>query len=166
MHFLHVMWLQREKGKGDTGQQPMTRGQRVGAKAHLHPPFFSIVLWHLVHSFVLALIQLLVSESSAHFFFHSLAILQMTGRWSTGSVQPKQKVWPQWQWTVGMIVLSCLAGACLHSIANSPVEGRWKGARRRSAEMHDLGLQKRRGRTHILDLGTIGGPGCRRRTFG
>ena len=33
-------------------------------ETYLHPPFFSIVLWHLVHSFVLLLIQFAVSLSS------------------------------------------------------------------------------------------------------
>ena len=54
LHFLHVMWL--------------------------HPPFFSIVLWHLLHSFVLLLIQFAVSLSSSHFFSHIFATLQITGR--------------------------------------------------------------------------------------
>jgi hypothetical protein len=44
LHFLHVIWLQ--------------------------PPFFSIVETHLGHSFVLAEIQLAVSESSSHFLSH------------------------------------------------------------------------------------------------
>ena len=46
----------------------------------LHPPFFSIVEWHLVHSFVLAEIQLLVSESSLHFCNQRLTIGQQHGR--------------------------------------------------------------------------------------
>lgn len=46
---------------------------------HLQPPFFSMVDWHLVHSLVFACSQLDVSESSAHFFSHSLTTLHRTG---------------------------------------------------------------------------------------
>lgn len=64
LHFLHVMWL--------------------------HPPFFSIVLWHLLHSFVLLLIQFAVSLSSLHFCSHIFATAQMIGRWSASMGHPKQ----------------------------------------------------------------------------
>jgi hypothetical protein len=53
LHLRHVMWL--------------------------HPPFFSIVEPHLGHSFVLADIQLAVSESSSHFFNHFFTRLQGQG---------------------------------------------------------------------------------------
>lgn len=66
------------KSRGKSGERD------IDGDTHLHPPFFSIVEWHLSHSFVLALIQLDVSLSSAHFFHQSLAIRQMTGRWSAG----------------------------------------------------------------------------------
>ena len=45
----------------------------------LHPPSFSIVALHFGHSFVLAWIQLYVSESSSHFFFHNLSKSHWTG---------------------------------------------------------------------------------------
>ena len=48
----------------------------------LHPPFFSMVAWHLGHSLVLAEIQLAVSESSAHFFSHRFASVHVAGMWS------------------------------------------------------------------------------------
>ena len=66
LHFLHVMWL--------------------------HPPFFSIVLWHLLHSFVFVLIQFAVSLSSRHFCNHSFDTAHTNGRWSLSIGQPKQKM--------------------------------------------------------------------------
>jgi hypothetical protein len=45
----------------------------------LHPPFFSIVEWHLGHSFVLADIQFAVSESSSHFLSHFFTSAQGAG---------------------------------------------------------------------------------------
>lgn len=59
--------------------------RRVETNTHLHPPFFSIVEWHLSHSLVLALIQFEVSLSSAHFLRQNLATLQRTGLWSHDS---------------------------------------------------------------------------------
>lgn len=53
LHFRHVMWL--------------------------HPPFFSMVEWHLGHSLVWADIQFAVSESSSHFFCHFLTSGQIAG---------------------------------------------------------------------------------------
>lgn len=53
---------------------------QAGCGLTLHPPFFSIVEWHFVHSFVLAEIQLLVSESSLHFCNQRLTIGQQHGR--------------------------------------------------------------------------------------
>lgn len=63
------------------------RSRRTQQKSCLHelqtmwlqPPLFSIVLWHLGHSLVLADIQLDVSESSAFFLSHRLSISQRTG---------------------------------------------------------------------------------------
>lgn len=52
---------------------------KKGVTAYLHPPFFSIVLIHLLHSFVLLLIQFAVSLSSLHFFSHILATPHTTG---------------------------------------------------------------------------------------
>lgn len=66
LHFLHVIWL--------------------------HPPFFSIVDKHLLHSFVLLLIQFAVSLSSWHFFIHNRATEHTTGRWSPSIAQPKQNL--------------------------------------------------------------------------
>ena len=81
LHFLHVMWL--------------------------HPPFFSIVLWHLLHSFVLLLIQFAVSLSSLHFCSHIFATAQMTGRWSVSIGQPKQNTCVEVeQVTIGTVVSS------------------------------------------------------------
>ncbi len=57
------------------------------AATYLHPPFFSIVLAHFMHSFVFAIIQFEVSESSAHFFSHALTYLQVRGRWSIAAPQ-------------------------------------------------------------------------------
>jgi hypothetical protein len=54
---------------------------------NLQPPFFSIVEWHLSHSFVFAEIQFDVSESSEHFLSQTLATLQTTGRWFAASPQ-------------------------------------------------------------------------------
>jgi hypothetical protein len=68
----------------------------------LQPPFFSIVEWHLGHSFVLAEIQLAVSESSSHFFNHIFTSVQGAGWWSF-NVHPKQKKWRQTHCTVGTI---------------------------------------------------------------
>lgn len=45
----------------------------------LQPPSFSIVTWHLGHSFVLAAIQLEVSLSSSHFLIHFFNHLHLTG---------------------------------------------------------------------------------------
>lgn len=45
----------------------------------IQPPFFSVMLAHLGHSLVLAESQLLVSESSSHFFNHILVRAQMEG---------------------------------------------------------------------------------------
>lgn len=59
---------------------------------YLHPPFFSMVLWQLLHSFVLLLIQFAVSLSSWHFLSHILATPQITGRWSLSTLQPKQNL--------------------------------------------------------------------------
>ncbi|KAJ8975508.1 hypothetical protein NQ317_010623 [Molorchus minor] len=64
--FLHTMWLQ--------------------------PPSFSMVALHLGHSFVLAAIQLDVSESSSHFFCHFLSRAHLTGSCQF-SPQAKQKTW-------------------------------------------------------------------------
>ena len=70
LHFLHVMCL------------PLACGSRQAINiAHLQPPFFSIVDWHLVHSFVFACSQFAVSESSMHFFSHTLTTLHRTGLW-------------------------------------------------------------------------------------
>lgn len=84
----------------------------------MHPPFFSIVEWHLVHSLVLAEIQLLVSESSLHFLSHLRTMGQQHGRWSPSSWHPKQKTWPHAHWTVGMMT-SSERGATAHWTANS-----------------------------------------------
>jgi hypothetical protein len=84
----------------------------------LQPPFFSMVEWHFVHSFVLAEIQLLVSESSLHFLSQRLTMGQQHGRWSPSSWQPKQKMWPHAHWTVGM-VMSSERGATAQETANS-----------------------------------------------
>lgn len=91
-----------------------------GRRRTLHPPFFSIVEWHLLHSFVFAEIQLLVSESSLHFLTHLLTIGQQHGRWSPSSRtwHPKQNTLPHAHWTVGMMVSSD-RGATAHWIANS-----------------------------------------------
>ena len=85
------------------------RAARARSKRTLHPPFFSIVEWHFVHSLVFALIQLLVSESSAHFLSQRFAIGQQHGRWSA-SWQPKQNALPHLHQTVGMTVSSERAG--------------------------------------------------------
>lgn len=45
----------------------------------LQLPSFSIVTWHLGHSFVLAAIQLEVSLSSSHFLIHLFNHLHLTG---------------------------------------------------------------------------------------
>jgi hypothetical protein len=70
-------------------QQNSYRHDFSGQCMWLHPPFFSIVTLHLGHSLVFEEIQLAVSLSSAHFFFHPLNIPQSTGR-CTGSEHPKQ----------------------------------------------------------------------------
>lgn len=57
----------------------------------LHPPFFSMVEWHLVHSLVLAEIQLAVSLSSSHFCNQSLTMGHIHGWWSANE-QPKQNL--------------------------------------------------------------------------
>jgi hypothetical protein len=155
-------WSGKRRSRS-AGRPAAQSKEGAGRGTHLQPPFFSMVLWHLVHSLVLALIQLDVSESSAHFCRQSLAILQTTGRWSVGSPQPKQNVWPQVQTTVGMMVVSCLAGACLHSIANSPA-GR-KGCQCRKAG-RSRAISGQEGQTHTLGRGTSGGRGCRRRRSG
>lgn len=70
-------------------------------------PFFSIVDWHLPHSFVLADIQFAVSESSWHFFNHNFETSHGLGWWSWGNPQPKQNFWPHSQRTEGTIWRSC-----------------------------------------------------------
>ena len=80
--------------------------QRING-AHLQPPSFSIVLWHLLHSFVLLLIQLAVSESSRHFCVQSFETLQINGRWSSSIGHAKQNLcFSSPQFTIGMIVVS------------------------------------------------------------
>ena len=69
LHFLQVMWLELVSICGSERTET----------PHLQPPDFSMVDWHLLHSFVFAWSQLAVSESSAHFLSHALTILQSTG---------------------------------------------------------------------------------------
>mmetsp|Transcript_26066 Transcript_26066/g.68396 ORF Transcript_26066/g.68396 Transcript_26066/m.68396 type:complete len:201 (+) Transcript_26066:1025-1627(+) len=59
----------------------------------LQPPFFSIVLRHLGHSFVFAAIQFVVSESSSFFLRHRLYSSHRTGEWGI-SLHAKQNSWP------------------------------------------------------------------------
>lgn len=59
----------------------------------LHPPSFSMVTLHLGHSFVLAAIQLDVSESSSHFLIHLRSRRHCTGSCHC-SPHSKQKMWP------------------------------------------------------------------------
>mmetsp|Transcript_12954 Transcript_12954/g.40899 ORF Transcript_12954/g.40899 Transcript_12954/m.40899 type:complete len:292 (+) Transcript_12954:210-1085(+) len=72
LHFLHVMWLQ--------------------------PPFFSMMHWHFGQSCVLALSQLQVSESSSHFFFHTLTIAQLAGA-CVSTRHSVQNMCPRWHVT-------------------------------------------------------------------
>ena len=56
----------------------------------LHPPFFSIDVWHFGHAFVLATSQLYVSESSRHLTVHAERSVHEAGAWSSCK-QLKQK---------------------------------------------------------------------------
>lgn len=74
---------------------------------------------HFGHSFVFALIQLAVSESSAHFFIQSFTIAQMHGWWSVSSPHPKQNWFPHAHRTEGTIESSDLGVIPGQRIANS-----------------------------------------------
>ena len=68
---------------------------------NLHPPLFSMLLEHLGHSRVLALIHWAVPASSLAFFCQRKTQWQSTGRWSESKLHPKQNECWFWQVTVG-----------------------------------------------------------------
>jgi hypothetical protein len=78
------MAVQREKAFNEAERK------KKRTTTYLQPPFFSIVLWHCGHSFVLLLIQFAVSLSSRHFFNHIFATAHIIGLWSLSIGQPKQ----------------------------------------------------------------------------